>query len=94
MQSKELFLSIYDFSPKCDPWGTAMSAMFDVAGEMYNRSIPIPAEWKYRPGMGDPLIEDEYTRQQIEALDDETLSKLGDYLHRVTNALDRAGKSY
>lgn len=95
MKIKDTFTGIWkDYSPKCDPWGTAINAMFDVAGEMYNRGLSIPHSWNYSPGLGAPKIEAEYLREMIEALDDETLVKLGNFLHRLTNWLEHAGKSY
>lgn len=89
-----LLRSLYDFSMANDPWATSMSAFFDVAGEMWNRSCSIPWEWKFSPGMGTPQIEDDYTRKEIEKLTDDQLLAFGRFLSRLTDILERLGHSY
>lgn len=91
---KTIFKSAYDYSPKCDPWGTAMQAHFDVAGEMWNRGLDIPSKWEYSPGMGTPAIDDDSARGIILGLTDEELEALGSFLNRLTDALKKAGHSY
>lgn len=94
MKRETILRDFYDFSMKNDPWGTSMMALFDVAGEMWNRSLPIPSKWEYSPGMSTPEIEDEYTRKEIQALTDDELSRFGDFLNRLTDRLKRNGHGY
>lgn len=82
-----------DYHPRNDPWGHAMGGFFDVAAEMDLRDLPIPSEWGYRAGAGGPEVSDE-ARPLLESLPDETLYQLGELLHRLTERLDRQGRSY
>lgn len=77
-----------------DPWGNAMGLFFDVAAQLYILGGPhmVPPAWRYRPGAGGPVVEDETSI--VLQMDVADLLQLGEILHRYTCRLDRAGKSY
>jgi hypothetical protein len=78
-----------------DPWGSAMSLFFDVAGEMYRRDMEIPDAWRYRPGLDADHADNTYQAAILaECAEDESLDRLGRVLHRLTESLDRQGRSY
>lgn len=80
---------------KIDPWAQAMGAFFECAGRMNKRGLDIPAEWNYRPGMGnDGTDKDNYFYSLFARCGNKQLSTIGNYLFRLTNALERAGLSY
>lgn len=77
-----------------DWWGDTMGWWFAVAGEMYERGLPIPAEWKYRPspfGAKDP---DAYETEICETATDNALCLFGRALNRYAKKLKAAGKDY
>jgi len=77
-----------------DPWGTAMSAFFDVCEELYRQGEYIPFEWQFSAGaagVGDP---DTYFAKEIEGSNPDELIKFGNLMHRYTEMLRRAGRSY
>jgi hypothetical protein len=43
-----------DFFDGGDPWGSTLSAHFDIAECLYRHGVEVPAEWEYRPS---PMIE-------------------------------------
>jgi hypothetical protein len=80
---------------KFDPWGEAMGAFFECAGRMNRRGLDIPGEWNYRPGAGsDGTDKDSYWYSLFARCGNKQLAEIGAYLFRLTNALERAGKSY
>lgn len=80
---------------KIDPWATTMDAWFECAGRMNRRGLDIPAEWNYRPGMGsDGTDKENYWYSLFARCGNKQLLTIGNYLHRLTTALDKAGKSY
>ena len=91
MKVKEYFRELAaDYSPKNDPWGSAMGAYFDVAGVCYERGILVPT---YSPGAAGPEVDD-YAREYLDSLSDEELSKLARFLRTLTHIIDKAGRSY
>ena len=76
-----------------DAWGNTMSWWFAVAGEMYTRNLPIPVEWRYRPGVS-PKEPDAYETEVCEHASDGALIHFGNVLHRYANKLKAAGKDY
>jgi hypothetical protein len=34
-----------------DPWGSALSAHFDIAECLYRHGVPVPSEWEFSPGL-------------------------------------------
>lgn len=84
-----------DYGPNNDPWGHAMGAFFNVAGELDRRGCDMPPEWGYRCGMGGPEV-DEWAQGVLDDLKptNAELLRLGRFLHRLTARLDRAGRSY
>lgn len=97
-----LFLSeAYD---PYDPWGSAVSAHFDIAECLYRNGADVPAAWEFRPSpvlsVGDKLDEDEAS---MFSLDIEVMLAGGHYanlihagtvLGRYSNLLKLAGKSH
>lgn len=80
---------------KYDPWGCSMEAFFECAGRMNKRGLDIPAEWNYRPGAGtDGTDKNSYWHSLFARCGNKQLTAIGAYLYRLTNILDRAGKSY
>ena len=77
-----------------DPWGTTMSAWFDIAEILYCRGDNIPPEWEFRPS---PLIYDlsgGYLVEELSELSSDTLRKLGNLLSRYTRILKFYGRNY
>ncbi len=84
----------YRLATSGDPWGDTMGWWFAVAGEMYERDLPIPAEWRYRPsplGSKDP---DAYETPICSMATDEALRLFGRALTRYADRLRAAGKDY
>jgi hypothetical protein len=84
-----------------DPWGSAMSAFFQVANEMHRRGMDHPQEWKYHPGAGRMEGPEDWTDENtpgfawecVHATDD-ALEALGALLSRYIDKLRTAGHSY
>ena len=96
MRTKTLFLELApDYRPDYDPWGHAMGAFFDVAGELWRRGCCTPDTWHYSPGAGGPEVSEDAAAvfADLDTTDDQ-LRRLGAFLHRLTGRLDRAGRSY
>ena len=76
-----------------DPWGTCMAWWFAVAGEMFERGLWVPEEWRYWPSppARDP---DQYEAEICMRAGDAALSRFGDVLNRYASRLKKAGKSY
>jgi hypothetical protein len=80
---------------KYDPWGCTMEAWFECAGRMNRRGLDIPAEWNYRPGAGtDGTDKDNYWYSLFARCGNKQLAAIGAYLYRLSNILERCGKSY
>jgi len=80
---------------KHDPWGTCMEAFFECAARLYERSALIPAEWNYKPGATNTPTDPEcYWHDLFIKCSNSQLLTIGNYLHRLTSILDKAGKSY
>jgi len=78
-----------------DPWGSAMSALFDIAEELDRRGDEVPAEWEYRPGALGPGAPDTYFAQAVLPLYDASdMRAFGSVLARYTDNLRAAGMSY
>jgi hypothetical protein len=97
-RSKELFREVApDYRADNDPWGHAMGAAFDVCAELTNRDLAVPAAWRYRPSpIRGPQEVSDYVAEAFAdlAITDAELLRLGDFLHRLTGRLNRAGRSY
>ena len=77
-----------------DWWGDTMEWWFAVAAEMYERELPIPDEWRYRPsplGAKDP---EAYPTEVLESASDEALGLFGRALNRYAGILKKGGKDY
>lgn len=77
-----------------DPWGTTMAWWFAIAGEMYSRSLHIPTEWQYQPGLGGGVDPDAYETHFCTEATDHALIKFGNLLFRYAKCLERHGKAY
>lgn len=79
---------------KSDPWAIAMGAFFQVAAHTYELG-DCPAEWGFKVGIAGNHIDPEDSMTDFLAPRDyDTLIEYGDYLHRLTRVLDKAGMSY
>lgn len=77
-----------------DPWGVVMGAWFDCAAHLYEKG-DCPYDWKYKPGCGGNVIEDESPYFDLfNSLDAEQLTEIGEYLNRISEALKRKGRDY
>jgi len=78
-----------------DRWGSAMSAFFDVAGELWWRGADIPTYWQYSHGCAiDPREHDGYMFEILVDAETSDLLDIGNILERYTRNLDRIGESY
>lgn len=77
-----------------DWWGCIMDALFECAGHMLDRNLPIPANWKYHPPMGPATDKDNYFYDLFMQTSNEDLVEIGNYLFIVSEALERAELSY
>ncbi len=77
-----------------DTWGTAIDAWFECAGHMYERSIQIPAEWEYRPGLFGGTEEDNYFFPLFTECTETELQKIGGFLFRYCEYLRFKGINY
>ena len=89
---KDLYKETHDSG---DPWGSAISAFFDVATELWWRGDDIPDAWQFRPGaVTDPRNLESYLYPDLSVVDSDDLLQFGKTLERYTRNLDRTGKSY
>jgi len=79
-----------------DPWGSAMSALFGIAAELWMRDDgSLPASWLYRPGAAaDPRDPEDYLYETFKEADTEDLLALGELLNRYCDLLKRAECDY
>lgn len=74
-----------------DPWGVALSRLFDVAEELhFNRHLACPNHWEFQPGLGMSQDHDDLLRD----FDDGALMHFGDLLHRIVKICEAKGLSY
>lgn len=76
-----------------DCWGHTMGFFFAVAGEMHERNLPVPEEWKYRSGISaiDYAV---YESQTTVKASDTALRQMGDYLFKLSGYIKKIGKDY
>lgn len=97
-----------DNGPNGDAWGSSIGALFDIAHaiEHYGKDYP-PVDWEYRDSLGCtgllPSRESRFTGQDEDARVlaaailrgcEQSITHVGDVLHRYLRVLERAGKSY
>lgn len=76
-----------------DPWGWAMSWLFDIAAELDTRGESVPEELQYRAGpFGSEVSEDRAEGLAQFGVDSLTLAAR--VLHRYARLCERAGKAY
>lgn len=67
-----------------DPWGSALSAHFDIAECLYRNGADVPAAWEFRPSpminVGEPPAEDE---ESIFYADIDLLLRTGHYSNLI-----------
>lgn len=79
---------------KGDPWGVSVSCFFELCTVLYEKG-DVPSEWEYRPGAGGNYIDnDGYFAPLFMECTVECLLELGNYLFRLTRAVENAGLSY
>ncbi len=78
-----------------DPWGSAMSVLFDLCDRLYHRDGETPAEWHYQPGISGPALEpDSYWFEIFRDTSSAVLITFGHTLHRYIERLRMAGRDY
>jgi len=78
-----------------DDWGWAISWLFAICDElMFRRSLPVPAEWEFRPSPFGPDDSDEWKTSILDTFSDSQVQYCGNLLYRYTERLRRAGKDY
>jgi|SRR5215472_1875449 len=77
-----------------DWWGNTMGWWFAVAGEMWERGLPIPDSWQYRPSPFGGRDPDAYETEPCERATDHALILFGRALHRYAGILKKAGQDY
>lgn len=78
-----------------DTWGNAMEAWFECAGRMNRRSMNIPHEWNYRPGMGSGGTDKEsYWYSLFARCGNKQLTTIGQFLTRYCQYLKYKGIDY
>ena len=77
-----------------DPYGSALSTLFDVAAELWWRG-ECPPEWEYSPGAAvDPREHDSEWAEISRHNASEPLIEFGSILNRYTSMLRLAGRDY
>jgi hypothetical protein len=77
-----------------DTWGSAMSALFAVSGEMHFRGMDVP--WPYSPGAGGDgraEIGDDW-RLELSLASADALERFGAVLSRAYDICKAQGKDY
>jgi hypothetical protein len=85
--------SAYDHDPG-DPWGWAMSWLFDIASELYNRGAEVPAELQFRPSPTKTQEVSEDRAPGMAEIGTEALIYAARVFHRYDNRCRRAGLDY
>lgn len=81
---------------KSDKWGEVMAAWFECAAHLrWRNKVAIPNEWQYSQGAGlDPRDKESYYFSLFRKATDKQLLTIGNYLHRLSKCLEKAGLSY
>ena len=78
-----------------DPWGTAMSAMFDVCEHMTVRGLDVPTEFGYRPSiLGVRINEESEFYELISTATDSDLLRMGLFLNKLLDIVKSKGLDY
>ncbi len=94
MTMKQFKRALRENDYKYDKWATAMSAFFALSALMYVKGYKIPTEWQYKAGMACPIDKENSFHSVFCRLGEKKLLAYGQYLHRLTGILDKAGLSY
>lgn len=82
-----------DFDSR-DRWGWAMSWLFDIAAELYQRpGVNPPAELQYKPGAFGPEVS-EGNAEGLALIGNDALEYWALVLNRYVDKLDKLGESY
>lgn len=76
-----------------DTWGHAMDIWFDIASHLWQRKLPIPTQWQYRPGI-DPVETDSYFYNDLSTMTDKLLIDCGNLMFRYCQFLRFKGIDY
>lgn len=77
-----------------DAWGETRGWWFAVAGEMDDRGLAVPDEWRYRPSPMGGVNPDAYETPFCAEASDEALLLFGRAMNRYAGILKRSGKDY
>jgi hypothetical protein len=69
-----------------DPWGVAMLAFFECAGQLHSRKVAIPEDWEYTPGLC-PIDKDSPFYSIFENTSTLALGRIGNFLNRYCQFL-------
>jgi len=72
-----------------DGWGCVIGAFFEVAETLYAWGEDVPAEWEFRPGLGEPEA-----AEWLDGFDADTLVDFGNVLDRWSDMLRARGDDY
>jgi hypothetical protein len=81
----------FEYSMEDDDWGSCMSWWFTIAGELHTRGAPIPAEWKYQPGLH-PVDPDDHKAPIIAGATSEVLLRFMEDIEDDAKRLRAQGK--
>ena len=92
----EQFKTEYRAAFSGDIWSSAMDAWFECAAHLYYRDIPVPGEWKYKPGTGviDPRDPDTVMFNYFSDATDDDLIAVGKFLFRYCRYLKYLKKDF
>lgn len=83
-----------DYYPNGDKWGAAMNLHFENSAFVYEEN-ETPSEWQYKPGaFGNSIDKESCNYEFLNSLTHSERLEVGNFLHRLTNLLERAGLSY
>lgn len=94
MTPKELIYELRLNDYEGDKWGTTLNAMFDLCEYMTLTYGYTPAEWEFRPGIWIALDDESYWQDLFSDCTEDELLRLGAFLNRLIEMLDKADISY
>jgi hypothetical protein len=79
---------------KSDPWGVAISLLFDVCEVLTVRGDDVPNAYEYRPGCPGVSLGDGWHINLMMEANVEDLTHFGNVLHRIVTREESRGNSY
>jgi hypothetical protein len=83
----------FEYSPEDDEWGACIGWWFTIAGELHTRGTPIPAEWKYEPGLH-PVNPDDCNAPLVAGATTDVLMRFMEDIEDDARRLRAEGKDY